>query len=229
MTYEPRPRHPAQPARIVIVDDHELARAGLRSMLAQERDLTVVGEASDGAQALALCRHLSPDLILMDVRMPGLDGLAATAAIKQEYPATSVIIVTMYENPDYLVQALKAGAAGYLLKDATQREVVTAVRQVLRGEFPLHPHLSTHLLQRLAREMAREAQPLPERLTPREVVVLQLLAQGQTNREIARLLGVSVGTVKVHVQHIIAKLGVSDRTQAAVRAVELGLLAAPRR
>jgi DNA-binding NarL/FixJ family response regulator len=229
MTYEPRPRQPAQPARIVIVDDHELARAGLRSMLAQERDLAVVGEASNGTQALALCRRLSPDLILMDVRMPGLDGLAATAAIKQEYPATSVIVVTMYENPDYLVQALKAGAAGYLLKDATQREVVTAVRQVLRGEFPLHPHLATHLLQRLAREISREAQPLPERLTPREVVVLQLLAQGQTNREIARLLGVSVGTVKVHVQHIIAKLGVSDRTQAAVRAVELGLLTAPRR
>src|ERR687886_1768736 len=136
MTYELRPRYPTQPARIVIVDDHELARAGLRSMLAQERDLTVVGEASDGAQALALCRRLSPDLILMDVRMPGLDGLAATAALKQEYPATSVIIVTMYENPDYLGQALKAGAAGYLLKDATQREVVTAVRQGVRGGVP---------------------------------------------------------------------------------------------
>ena len=229
MTYEPRPRSSAQPARIAIVDDHELAQAGLRSMLAQERDLVVIGEASDGAQALALCRRLCPDLILMDVRMPGLDGLAATETIKQEYPTTSVIVVTMYENPDYLVQALKAGAAGYLLKDATQREVVTAVRQVLRGEFPLHPQLATHLLQRLAREMAREAQSLPERLTPREVVVLQLLAQGQTNREIAHILGVSVGTVKVHVQHIIAKLGVSDRTQAAVRAVELGLLTAPRR
>ena len=189
MMRERHPGNPVHPARIAIVDDHDLARAGLRSMLAQERDLVVVGEASDGAQALALCRRLSPDLILMDVRMPGLDGLAATAALKQEYPATSVIVVTMYENPDYLVQALKAGAAGYLLKDATQREVVTAVRQVLRGEFPLHPQLATHLLQRLAREMAREAQSLPERLTPREVVVLQLLAQGQTNREIAHILG----------------------------------------
>src|SRR2546423_14472746 len=139
MTYEPRPRAPAQPARIVIVDDHELARAGVRRLLAQERDLTVVGEAPDGAQALALCRRLSPDLILMDVRMPGLDGLAATAAIKQEYPATSVIVVTMYENPDYLVQALKAGAAGYLLKDATQREVVTAVPQGPSGEVPPPP------------------------------------------------------------------------------------------
>src|SRR5438067_520730 len=111
MLRERQPGDPAQPARIAIVDDHDLARAGLRSMLAQERDLLVVGEAGDGAEALALCRRLCPDLILMDVRMPGLDGLAATAAIKRENPATSVIIVTMYENPDYLVQALKAGAA----------------------------------------------------------------------------------------------------------------------
>src|ERR687886_1424652 len=161
MTYEPRPRHPAQPARIVIVDDHELARAGLRSMLAQERDLVVVGEANDGAQALALCRHLSPDLILMDVRMPGLDGLAATAAIKQEYPATSVIIVTMYENPDYLVQALKAGAAGYLLKDATQREVVTAVRQGVRREVPPPPPLSPPPPPRPPPGMGRGGPPPP--------------------------------------------------------------------
>jgi DNA-binding NarL/FixJ family response regulator len=228
MTCEARPGDPAPPARIVIVDDHELARAGLRSMLAQERDLQVIGEASDGAQALALCRRLSPDLILMDVRMPGLDGLAATAAIKEECPATSVIIVTMYENPDYLVQALKAGVAGYLLKDATQREVVTAVRQVLRGERLLHPHLMAQLLRRLALEAPRSAEPPPEALTRREAAVLHLVAQGQTNREIARTLGVSVGTVKVHVEHIIAKLDVSDRTQAAVRAVQLGLLTAPR-
>src|SRR3989440_8911251 len=167
MTCEARPGDPALPARIAIVDDHDLARAGLRSMLAQERDLMVVGEASDGAQALALCRRLAPDLILMDVRMPGLDGLAATAAIKQEYPATSVIIVTMYENPDYLVQALKAGAAGYLLKDATPREGVTAVRQGLRGEVPLHPHLATHPLPRPAPEIARGAPPRPPRPTPR--------------------------------------------------------------
>jgi DNA-binding NarL/FixJ family response regulator len=228
MTCEARPGDPAPPARIVIVDDHELARAGLRSMLAQERDLRVVGEAGDGAQALALSRRLSPDLILMDVRMPGLDGLAATTAIKEECPATSVIIVTMYENPDYLVQALKAGAAGYLLKDATQREVVGAVRQVLRGEHLLHPHLMTQLLRRLALVAPRTAEPPSEALTRREEAVLHLVAQGQTNREIARTLGVSVGTVKVHVEHIIAKLDVSDRTQAAVRAVQLGLLTAPR-
>ena len=223
MTYEARPGDPAPPARVAIVDDHDLARAGLRSMLAQERDLRVVGEASDGTQALALCRRLSPDLILMDVRMPGLDGLAATAAIKQEFPATSVIVVTMYENPDYLVQALKAGAAGYLLKDATQREVVTAVRQVLRGERLLQPHLLAPLLRRLALEAPRSAGPPPEALTRREEVVLHLVAQGQTNREIARLLGVSVGTVEAHVQHIIAKLGVHARTAAAVRALTLGL------
>jgi DNA-binding NarL/FixJ family response regulator len=139
-----------------------------------------------------------------------------------------VIIVTMHENPDYLFEALKAGAAGYLLKDASQREVVTAIRQVLRGESLLNQDLATQLLRRLAGEAGGGSRPRPpERLTPRELDVLRLLAQGQTNREIAKSLVVSVGTVKVHVEHIIAKLGVSDRTQAAVRAVELGLLGTP--
>lgn len=214
----------SRPARLVIVDDHDLARAGLRAMLAAERDLVVIGEAANGQEALALCRRVAPDLVLMDVRMPVLDGLAATDAIKREFPAISVIIVTIYENPDYLFQALKAGVAGYVLKDATQREVVGAVRRVLRGEFPLQQDIAVALLQRLAREMPRSHEPLVEELTARERDVLRLVAQGQTNRAIAQALGLSLGTVKVHVERIIAKLGVSDRTQAAVRAVERGLL-----
>jgi DNA-binding NarL/FixJ family response regulator len=161
----------------------------------------------------------------MDVRMPEMDGLAATQAIKRERPATSVIIVTMHENPDYLFEALKAGATGYILKDATQRELVAAVRQVLRGESLLNADIAVQLLRRLANDVrGKPAQPAVP-LTPREVEVLRLLAQGLTNREIAGELIVSVGTVKIHVEHIIGKLGVSDRTQAAVRAVELGLLA----
>jgi DNA-binding NarL/FixJ family response regulator len=215
-------------AQLIIADDHELARAGLRSMIGGEAGLTIVGEATNGREALELCRRYQPDLALLDMRMPEMDGLAATRAIKDECPRTAVIIVTMHENPDYLFEALKAGAAGYLLKDASQRDVVTAIRQVLRGESLLNQDLATQLLRRLAGEAGGSPRPRPpERLTPRELDVLRLLAQGQTNREIARRLVVSVGTVKVHVEHIIAKLGVSDRTQAAVRAVELGLLGTP--
>ena len=212
-------------ARILIVDDHELARAGLRAMLAPEPDLAVVGEARDGAEALRLCRELRPDLVLMDVRMPALDGLAATRALKAEFPGVAVIVVTIHENPDYLLQALKAGAAGYVLKDATQPQLVTAIRQLLRREFLLHPGVMGELLGRLAAEAPPRRAALPERLTPREAAVLRLLARGRTNREIAAELRVATGTVKVHVEHILAKLAVADRTQAAVRALELGLLA----
>ena len=226
-----------RPARLVIADDHALVRKGMRSMLNGEPGLEVVGEAENGGEAVELCRRLRPDLVLMDVRMPKMDGLEATRAIKQEIPATGVLMVTMHENPDYLYEALKAGAAGYVLKESSQDEVNTAVRQVLDGESPLNQELAAQLLRRLMSESKGrpvEGPPLhpkkqpgipPEPLTPREGEVLGLLAQGQTNREIAQNLVVSSGTVKVHVQHIIAKLGVSDRTQAAVRALELGLLA----
>ncbi len=216
-------RRGATPARLVIADDHDLARAGLRSMLAGERGLEIVGEATTGREALALARRLQPDLVLMDVRMPEMDGLAATRAIKRDCPCVSVIIVTMHENLDYLFEALKAGAAGYLLKDATQQEVVGAVRQVLRGEALLNPELAMRLLHRLTEEAQQPDEPPITPLTTREAEVLQLLAQGLTNRQIATQLFVSVGTVKVHVERILGKLGVSDRTQAAVRAVTLGL------
>ena len=214
-------------ARLIVVDDHELARAGLRSLLADEARLQVVGEATTGREALALCRRLRPDLVLMDVRMPDLDGLAATRAIRQEHPHTQVILLTMHENPVYLLEALKVGAAGYVLKGASKREVVHAVRQVLRGEAALHAELAAQLLRRMAGE-ADGAAPPPARLTPRELDVLRLLARGRTNREIGQELGLSLSTVKAHIEHIIAKLGVADRTQAAVRAVELKLLADPR-
>jgi DNA-binding NarL/FixJ family response regulator len=211
----------------VIADDHELARSGLRSMLAGEPDLEIVGEAATGREALAVCSRLRPDLVLMDVRMPELDGLAATEAIKEAYPDTSVVIVTLYEDPDYLFKAIRAGAAGYVLKDATRGELLGAVRGVLGGESILDPALAAQLLHRLTHEGAtqRAAGGVVEPLTPRELEVVRLLAQGQTNPQIAARLGVSRGTVKVHVERIIAKLGSSDRTQAAVRAAELGLLA----
>jgi DNA-binding NarL/FixJ family response regulator len=211
---------------LLIVDDHDLARAGLRALLSGETDLEIVGEADSGQAAVERSMELRPDVVLMDVRMPDLDGLAATAIIKERCPDASVIIFTLYENADYLFQAIRAGAAGYLLKDATREEIVQAVRDVLAGESILTPALATQVLRRLTRDTPRRAPGAVEKLTDREVDVLNLLVQGQTNREIAYNLSVSVGTIKVHVEHIIAKLGVSDRTQAAVRAVQLGLVPA---
>jgi DNA-binding NarL/FixJ family response regulator len=222
------------PARLLVVDDHALARAGLQNMLASDPDLEVVAEASNGKEALALCRTLSPDLVLMDVRMPEMDGLAATRAIKSEYPGISVVIVTMYVEPDYLLSALRAGAAGYVLKEATRSELIDAIRKVLEGESLLDQGLANELLLRLARDTEvqeaesllakRREATLPDTLTAREVEALQFLARGLKNSQIAEQLTLSPGTVKIHVQHIISKMGVSDRTQAAVRAVESGLL-----
>lgn len=224
------------PARIVIADDHELVRDGLQRMLSSERDLEIVAEAANGREALKLCRELHPDLVLMDVRMPQMDGLEATRAIKEELPATSVLIVTTHESPDYLFQAIDAGAAGYVLKDAPKRQLINAARRTLNGESPLNQELALQLIRRFADERmtAREELPVPqargrqapssEGLTPRELEVLQLMARGQTNAQIAAELVVSTGTSKTHVQHIISKLGVSDRTQAVVRAIELGLV-----
>ena len=225
-----------EPARLLLADDHDLVRDGFHRMLGREPDLEVVGEASNGREAVELCRSLRPDLVLMDVRMPEMDGLEATRAIKAERPEVSVLVVSTHENPDYLFEALKAGAAGYVLKDAPKRRLVDAVRRVLNGESPLNQELAARLIQRLAKEMAaRPAQPAPTthpptakpptaELTPRELEVLEFLARGWTNPQVAQALYISRGTAKVHVERIIRKLGVSDRTQAVVRALELGLI-----
>jgi DNA-binding NarL/FixJ family response regulator len=221
--------------RLAIVDDHELARDSLRDMLADEPGLEVVGEAANGREALLLCSRLHPELVLMDVRMPEMDGLEATKEIKRRYPEISVLMVTMHENPDYLLEALKAGAAGYVLKDASQQEILSAVQRVHSGESPLDPELAARLLRRLAAEVGDEPRSTLQRprehtesLSPRELEVLGLLKLGKTNRQIAEELVISSGTVKRHVENIIAKLGVSDRTHAAVKAIELGILGLPK-
>ena len=240
MKGEASPTSRAEAARIVVADDHQLVRSGVFRTLENEPDLEVVGEAANGREALELCRRLRPDLVLMDVRMPEMDGLEATRAVKEELPSIAVLFVTTYDNPDYLFEAFKAGAAGYVLKDAPKHQLLDSIRRVLDGEAALNQEQTAQLMRRLAegREppaqerrprqepppRGREAPPPLEALTPREVEVLQYLAQGQTNPDIARTLSVSRGTVKVHVQHIIAKLGVSDRTQAAIRALDLGLI-----
>lgn len=225
----------SNPARIILTDDHDLVRAGLKAMLSNVEGLRIVGEASNGREAVEACGNLRPDLMLMDVRMPEMDGLAATREIKKRWPKVGVLILTVHENQDYLLEALKAGAAGYVLKDAPRTQLVASVRSVLNGESALDQKLATQLLQRLASDLPAQtkssAKPKPsdssETLTPRETEVLQLLAHGLSNQEVSRELVVSVGTAKNHVQHIISKLGVSDRTQAVVRGLELGIITLP--
>jgi two-component system, NarL family, response regulator DegU len=237
MTVSERAPSIPRPHRLVIVDDHDFVRSGIKVMLAGEPDLEIVGEAEDGQEALALCGRERPDLALMDVRMPGMDGLAATRSIKRSYPRVSVLILTMHENEDYLFEAIRSGAAGYVLKDAPQNELVTAIRKVLEGETALNRKLATGLLRRLANDvygatMSRRgsgAEHPAQPLTPRELEVLEHVALGKTNKEIAEEFVISVGTVKNHVEHIIAKLGASDRTQAVVQALELGLIGFPER
>lgn len=215
--------------RVVIADDHDLARAGLRAVFDDTRDLNVVGEAADGRAAVELCAVHQPHLAVLDVRMPEMDGLAAIQAVKRVSPRTAILIVSFHAMPEYVVEAVRLGAAGYLLKDSSRETILDTARRVVSGEALLHGAQAAELLRRAAAEP-----PLPLRddvpaLTPREREVLRYLAEGRTNREIATILDISPGTVKNHVEHIIAKLPVSDRTQAAVYALRNGLIGEPPR
>jgi two-component system, NarL family, response regulator LiaR len=230
------------PAKLLIADDHAMVREGIRSMLANEPDLQIVGEAKDGEEALELCRRFRPELVLMDVRMPKMDGLEATRAIKEVSPQTAILMVSTYESQEYLVEAVKAGAAGYILKEATKGQLLGTLRRVLDGETPLNEELAMQLLRKFVEQPPLNegyADVLPsssgrpsggraglsplEVLSSRELDVLRLIARGRTNRQIAYDLLVSVSTVKKHVHQIITKLGVSDRTQAAISAIHLDL------
>ena len=229
------PGKASPPARLIIADDHALVRKGIEGMLEGEPDLEIVGEAADGREVLELCRCLRPDLVLMDVCMPQMDGLAATRAIKEEMPATAILVLTTYENADYLLEAVGVGASGYVIKDASCFELADAVRRALSGESPLDQKLAMRLLRRIIAKNKQYAVPalvpdgepgqLLDPLTPRELEVVRLLAQGKTNRQIAQELVISFATAKVHVEHIIAKLKVSDRNEAAQLAKGAGLLA----
>ncbi len=231
------------PARIIIADDHPLYRSAVRSTLEKHSgSWEVVAEANDGLEVVELCRSLSPDLVLMDVAMPRMSGLEATRALKEELPRTIVLIMTALEDPDRLAEALRAGAAGYVIKTAPPQQIIGAVRQALDGEYPLNHEVAKRLLLDLIDEEHKERRPpsqraperrpiggeyppeaLPSSLSAREVKVLRLVARGQTNQQIAENLLLSLSTVKKHVRQIISKLDVSDRTQAAIRALELGL------
>ena len=205
------------PIRVLIADDHSVVRQGLRMFLAADAEIEVVGEARDGAEALRLTRQLQPDVVLMDLLMPVMDGMKATATIRRELPDIEVVALTSMLEDRLVVEAIRSGAVGYLLKDTEAHELRRAIRAAAAGQVQLSPQVTA----RLVREVAAPEQPQP--LTERETSVLRLLAQGQSNRDIARTLIIGEQTVKTHVAHILGKLGVSSRTQAALYAVRIGL------
>jgi DNA-binding NarL/FixJ family response regulator len=202
---------------VLVVDDHAIVRQGLRGMLAAEPDLDVVGEAGSGPEAVAMVAAHSPDVVLMDLRMPGGDGVAATTAITAQHPGTRVVVLTTYDTDADILRAVEAGAAGYLLKDCSQAELTSAIRATARGETVLTPSVATRLVNRMR-------SPQVESLSPREVQVLELVAVGHTNAEIGRALHISEATVKTHLLRSFGKLDVSDRTAAVTMARHRGLL-----
>lgn len=213
--------------RVLIVDDQAIVREGIKSMLAMEGDMAVVGEAANGLEALQRVATDPPDVVLMDVRMPEMDGLTALARLKALAPRTSVLMMTLYDDPDYLLRAVASGAAGYLLKDSSRDELLRALRITAEGGATIAPSLLPGLLQRLSSPGSAVTAPsceLEGLLSERERQVLALIAEGLTNQEIAERLVVSPTTIKTHVQNILQKLDVSDRTQAAVYAVRCGLI-----
>lgn len=243
MEQMPVERHPSEPARIVIADDHPLFRSALRTLLEESGEVEVIAEATDGRETLGLSRRLRPDLVLMDLIMPKMDGVAATRAIKAEHPQTVVLVMTASEDSEDLLSALRVGAGGYIMKSADPEKITEAVRKALEGEFPLDQELAKRLLLRLSQEKQErqeEARPIPQapttqepgtshaatnrELSPREAEVLELIAHGHTNEQIARELLLSTSTVKNHVGRILSKLGASDRTEAAIIAIEMGLI-----
>ncbi len=209
----------AESIRVLVVDDHAVVREGLRAFLDLQDGIDVVGEASDGDEAIAAAEELRPDVVLMDLVMPRLDGLAAMRALRERVPGARVIVLTSFLDDEKVLPALRAGAAGYLLKNAAPQELARAIRAAYAGEVVLDPVVAARLVDTLAGGV----EPL-DLLTPREREVLELIGRGFPNKLIARELGLSEKTVKTHVGHVLAKLGVTDRTQAAVVAVRAGLV-----
>ena len=220
------PLRPARLARVLLVDDHELAREALRSVLSAEQGFSVVGEAADGGAAVRLAGQARPDLVLMDVRMPGMDGLAATRALLAEHPGMTVVMLSSHEDRSLVLEALRAGAAGYLLKGASKQEVLAVLHAAVAGERRVQASLAADLLhgEALGSATAGTVQPLSER----ELEVLRLMARGHTNEAIGYRLSLTVNTVKTHVRHVLRKLEAPDRAAAVARAAALGLLPAPR-
>jgi NarL family two-component system response regulator LiaR len=207
--------------RVLIADDHAIVRKGIRALLAEAGGFEVIAEADDGQAAVLRADELHPDVIVMDLLMPVLDGIEATRQITRSHPGARILVLTSFAADSKVFPAIKAGASGYLLKDSSPDELVRAIRQVHRGEPSLHPTIARKLLQEIARPT--ELPPAPEALTDRELAVLRLIAQGLSNQEIADRLVVSEPTVRTHVSRILGKLHLASRTQAALYAVREGL------
>lgn len=200
--------------RLLVVDDHQAFRLGLVAIVNEYPDLEVVAEAGTATQAIELCRTCHPDVVLMDLRLPGMSGVEATLAIRKEFPQCRIIVITTYDGDEDIYRALQSGAQGYLLKDMSKEELVDAIRTVHAGECRIPPNVASRLAARVGR---------PE-ITPREIEVLKFVAKGKSNKEIAQHLDITEDTVKGHLKNVFAKLGVSDRTQAAMSALQHGIM-----
>jgi DNA-binding NarL/FixJ family response regulator len=214
-----------QKTKVIIADDHALLRESMRNLLDRQEDIEVVGEASDGEEAVALSSKLKPDIAVMDIVMPKLNGIEATKEIKKVSPCTAILILTAYDDPQYVLALLEAGAAGYLLKSARGSDVVAAIRAVREGESVLHPSIIAMLLKRaMGIQIEENKFRGKEKLTEREVEVLRLAALGMSNKEIAGKLSVTVRTVKAHISNVFSKMDVASRTEAILKAMREGWL-----
>jgi DNA-binding NarL/FixJ family response regulator len=213
------------PIKILVVDDHEVVRDGISVMMGRQQDFAVVGEASNGLEAVAKAQDLHPDIVLMDLRMPQLNGVEVMRRIRAENSEIKFIVLTTYDSDEYIFDAIEAGAKGYLLKDASREELFQAVRAVYRGESLIEPGVAAKILDRLAQLSRRSNQPsIAELLSDRETEVLQLMASGSPNKAIATALSISESTVKTHVANIFQKLEVNQRTEAVTKAMSLGII-----
>ena len=213
------------PIRVLLADDHTLFRRGIRTILEQTQDIEVVGEAANGQEAVADAREMVPDAILMDIKMPVINGIDASKAILQENPHIGIILLAMFDDPESVFSGMRAGARGYVLKEAEPEELLRAIEAACRGEVILCPIIARRVLDHFGRDQRPEQRGLPyEELTPRELQVLQLAADGRSNKEIAAELVLSEKTVKNHIANIFSKLKVNDRTQAVLYALRKGLV-----
>ncbi len=213
------------PIRVILADDHAVVREGTRQLLEREPDIEVVGEATDGSEAVRMVEHLRPKVVVMDVRMPGMGGVDATKAIKSRFPDVEVLVMTAYEDDEFVFTLLEAGASGYLLKTSPVKELVKAIREVAEGQSALDPSIARKVLRQFTDGGPRKKQEeFYEALTEREQEVLRLLAEGKTNKEIAEVLIISDRTVQTHLSNIFSKMGVSTRTEAVLESIRRGWL-----
>ena len=212
-----------KPIKVILADDHPLIRQGLRTMLETSVEVEILGEATEGRELIEMVATHQPDVIVVDIRMPDMDGLEAVRRIRKRYPAVKALMLTVHDEEAYVHEAIRAGASGYLLKTVSADELVKGIVTVAAGKAMLHPVITRHLINEFA-EMSKDDGKTPKELSPREQDVLQLMAYGKSNKEIARSLGIGSQTVKTHISHIFTKLGAADRTGAVAVALRKGLV-----